>query len=126
MLEHKKAIYILVGALGVAVVAVVFVFYTYKNSKNVQQTSSSLTNAEEVVLQQQIGRIIASKKESDCATLMNKTYRTACEKSFHPVQSGTELAPLPLSSYPKDGTSFQGGLSQSSSTESRITSLISQ
>jgi hypothetical protein len=97
MLERKNLIDVLIGVMTVAMIVTGVILYTYKYSKNAPQTVSSptLTNAEEAVFQKQLLSIIASKKEADCATLTNETYRLACKQFFKPTPPGVPLQTSP-------------------------------
>jgi pyruvate dehydrogenase complex dehydrogenase (E1) component len=99
MLERNRTKDILIGVMTVAMIVISSVaLYAYNRSKNAPLVSPSrtntLTNTDEVALQQQIAGIIASKNESDCATLTNENYRLACEQFFKPTQIGTQLVPI--------------------------------
>ncbi|MFA6519922.1 MAG: hypothetical protein WCT41_03840 [Candidatus Paceibacterota bacterium] len=82
MIGRKNRILLIAGAIVVAASIVGAIFYAYKKGAD-----ASLTNAEEVVLQQEIARIIESKTLADCTTISNTTYRKACEQALSaPVQ----------------------------------------
>jgi hypothetical protein len=102
MLERKNLIDVLIGVMTVAMIVISSAaLYAYNHSKNALPVSPSLTNTltntDEVALQQQFAKIIADKNELDCATLTNENYRLACEQIFNPLQtqgSGTQLIPI--------------------------------
>lgn len=91
MPERNRTKDILIGAMTIAMIISSVALYVSKNK--MPQAAPALTNAEEAVLQQQIVRIIASKKIADCTTLANVQYRQMCEQVLSaPVQiKGTPL-----------------------------------
>ncbi len=99
MLERKKTINILIGAMAIAMVVTVALWYAVRHSLLARQASPLLVAAETMMLQRQLLDILTNKSSSDCAVLANEEYLRACEQAFGKPGTeqgtGTQLVPLP-------------------------------